>query len=485
MPKVDVEANEIKDELSLCPKLPNMNEFSPGTLGSNNIKWLLSILYPSIGNKDAMIESIITKVPKIAATTNIKQKKNRANNVLIGMSQCGLLKKEQNRITGVFSGLADRIHACSTDKDANNLFAIHLLQECYGLELFDVISIIRGRSEAVALQSIREELRSRGFIVTENEGNISKIRQWLEASSIIDNNWIVDDNALHSLVGATFNTTGKWNGLSRPQRIFLTKLKYLHDINTSWITVRQIKSLCELEYGRNVFPEGHLRKKIIEPLVADEWIEAQSTGSGRGGDSAGVRALPQLLDIKINLPIDTISTVPIELRDKLAKPLNEIFNELKSKDTYIKGVALELLSLRIARDIGLYPVCFRERSSKTQGAEVDIIANGIHLHYSRWLIQCKNTKYVHVSDIAKEVGMAVVLKAHVIVIVSTGKIGSTVRQFADGLAVSSALQAVLIDGELLNNYRKHGADVIIDHLKSGAFRVLKQKETQVLEYNDD
>ena len=97
------------------------------------------------------------------------------------------------------------------------------------------------------------------------------------------------------------------------------------------------------------------------------------------------------MQINIKLPVDVATFIPSELRDKLSKPLSEIFIEMDSKDKYIKGLALELFTLRIARDIGLIPVGFRKRSSKTQGAEVDIIANGVHLHYSRWLIQCNQS----------------------------------------------------------------------------------------------
>lgn len=483
MATIEGEMKRLGKEFVERPKLPNMNEFSPGTLGSNSIKWLLSILQAVDSSKEEMIE-VISEIPKINNTKSIKQRKNRANNVLIGMSQCGLVEKERERITGKLTALATNILNCYSDKDASDLFTLHLLQDCHGLEIFDVISIIRGRNDVLTLQSIREELRSRGFVVTENEGNISKIRQWLEASGVVDSNWNVKDDVLYALIGATYGTTGKWSGLPRAQRIFALKLKLLQEVNTSWIPVRQIKELCELEFGRSIFPEGYLRKKVIEPLTDDGWIEAQGTGSGRGGDSGSVKALPQLMDIKIPLPIYTVSSVPIDLRDKLDMPLDVVFNELKATDTYVKGIALELLSLRIARDIGLFPVCFRERSNKTQGAEVDIIANGVHLHYSRWLIQCKNTKNVHVSDIAKEVGMAVVLKAHVIAIVTTGKIGSTVRQYADGLASASTLQAVLIDGDLLREYKNKGAAAIIDYLSNSAYRVLKLKDSQVFEYDE-
>ena len=41
---------------------------------------------------------------------------------------------------------------------------------------------------------------------------------------------------------------------------------------------------------------------------------------------------------------------------------------------------------------------------KTGGAEVDLIAEAVQLHFSRWLFQCKNSKEVNLAALAKEVG---------------------------------------------------------------------------------
>lgn len=466
-------------------KLPNMNEFSPGVLEDNNIKHLIAFLLPFNGDKEKMKEAIIANYPKIAYTPSAKQRLNRANNVLIGMSQCGLIIKEVSDIPGNLSELAKEILECPSDAEANNRFALHLLNNCYGLELFDVVEVINDRGEEVTLQAIREELRARGFSITENEGNASKIRQWLESTGIVNDHWNVNNKALHVLTGITTSTLSMWKGLSRGQRIFLTQIKKLDPTGSgNWITVRQIKDLCEQEYSRSVFPEGHLRNNIIYPLHTSGWIEARGKGDGRGGDSGAVRALDLLKNVKIPLVIEGISAIPADLRDKLSKPLSEIFEEINSRDTYIKGIALELLTLRIIQDIGLFPVFFRERSAKTQGAEVDVVANGIHLHYSRWLIQCKNTATVHVNDIAKEVGMAVVLKAHVIVLITTGRFSSTVYKYVDGLSTTSTLQAILIDGTLLKVYKAAGPSAVIDYLKNSAYRVLKLKEPQVSDYEN-
>jgi len=486
MPEIESEQSEITLTKVEQPKLPSMNEFSPGQLGSNSIRWLLSLVHSASRDANEIRGKIVSEVSGIAKTPDPTERVKRAGNVLSGMHQCGLLKKKGRSITGELTDIADNILTCETDKEASESFAIHLLQTCYGLELFDVVNVIRSRGESVTKKKINDELRFRGFKVTVNSSDASSIRQWLEVTGIVDNAWNIDKTALHLLIGATDDTTGKWNSLSRNQRIFLESLSNLQQSNlNSWVSVRLIKSLSELEYGQNVYPEDQLRSKVIEPLVTSGWIETQGTGRGRGGDSGDVRALPQLTDIKIKLPVEIVTFIPNELRDKLTKPLPEIFSEMESKDTYIKGLALELFALRITRDIGLLPVGFRKRSSKTQGAEVDIIANGVHLHYSRWLIQCKNTGHIRVDDIAKEVGMAVVLKAHVIAMITTGVITPTVRQYADGLASASALQAVLIDGAVLNKYRSKGPEAIIDHLRDSAYRVLKLKEIQVRDYNED
>jgi hypothetical protein len=465
-------------------KLPNMNEFSPGVLGTNNIKKFISSLTPSEGDKPRMISEISSRYPRIAATPGT-QRANRANNVLIGMSQCGLLEKEGDNVTAKFTRLAHEIIQSGDDLTANKIFSRHLLENAFGLELLDALGMLRARGEDVTLQAIREELRARGFEVTENEGNASKIRQWLEGSGIINENWEVDEGKLREIIGATTSTLAQWHGLSRGKRVFLELLKGQDQAEPNeWFAVRHIKKLSEDIYGRSIFPEGRLRAEVIDPLAAESWLESRGIGKGRGGDSGDVRALPQLRDVTIKLSVDVSAGIPLDLRDKLAVPLEKIFKDLDFPDTHVKGLALELLALRLCRDVGLSPVCFRERSVKTQGAEVDLVANGVHLIYSRWLLQCKNTAQVHVSDIAKEVGMAVVLKAHVIMLVTTGKFGRAVRTYADGLAATSVLQAVLVDGELLKKYRSNGASSVIDWLHANARHVLTLKEPQLFDVEE-
>jgi Restriction endonuclease len=461
-------------------KLPNMNEFSPGVLGPGSLRHVLELVDHAAGDKESAIAEI-EKLGTIRQTTGI-QKRKRAANVLIGMSQCGLVEKAGHKVTATLSPLGKKILACATVNETNSEFAKHLLQNCHGLQLIDVVQTVRMRLEPVDVQNIRDELRVRGYAVTENEGNPSKIRAWLEEAGVIDAEWNVDEAILKSLIGATSSTVGAWGALDRPQRVFLEETKLLDlAAGGEWISVRHIKRICEAKYGRSIFPEGRLREDVIDPLKFAGWIEVGGIGKGRGGDSGNVKAEAQLRDLVISLPIDVLGSMPPDLRSRMSTPLSEILRDLKSADTYKKGLALELLALRLTRDIGLFPVCFRERSNKTQGAEVDLVANGVHLCFSRWLVQCKNAKTVHVDDLAKEVGMAVVLKAHVIVLVTTGNFTKTVTQYANGLASSSALQTVLIDRNVLQRYAASGGSAVIDWCRKTAYDVLALKRSQVLE----
>lgn len=478
-------ANDPSQEaMSAAPaqkKLPNMNEFSPGTLDTSSVREVLKLIEPyqnDYGDVEGMLTALQTR-PKIMKTANPAQRKVRARNVLIGMSQCGLLEKEGGRIAPVLTESAKAMVALS-DKEASDAFSKYLLLEAHGLELLDAVAMIRARGESTDLQAIRDELRSRQFVVTENEGNASKIRQWLEASGLVSDDWKVHDAALTALIGVSSGFLQVWNGLTRAQRVFAKQAKSL-DVSRrgAWLQVRQIKRLCETTHGRNIFPEGKLREKVIAPLVSVGLLEVRGTGDGRGGDSGEACVCDALRNLNIELPAEGMSGIPCDLRDKLSTPLSDIFHDLAHSSTHTRGLALELLALRLVRDIGLFPVCFRERTSKTQEAEVDLIAQGVHLHYSRWLVQCKNTASVEVSDIAKEVGMAVVLKAQVILMVTTGTFRRTVQIYANGLATSSNLQAILIDGALLEQYRSSGAGAVIDALQKAAYHVLALKAPQV------
>lgn len=81
--------------------------------------------------------------------------------------------------------------------------------------------------------------------------------------------------------------------------------------------------------------------------------------------------------------------------------------------------------------------------------------------------------------------MAVLLKAHVVVIVTTGSFSSAVETYAKELSATTVLQAVLVNGELLDDYRKKGAPVLREYFRDRAHQTLAVKRPQVAREVDE
>jgi predicted RecB family endonuclease len=165
----------------------------------------------------------------------------------------------------------------------------------------------------------------------------------------------------------------------------------------------------------------------------------------------------------------------------LDRPLSELEADIASANSYKKGLALEIVAVKLARQIGLEPVAFRLRAKATGGSEVDLIADGIHFHYSRWLIQCKATDAaVRVEAVAREVGMAHLLNAHVIVMLSTGGFTEPASDYAVSIAEKTSLQVVLVGPKIFQQFLREGPNRLIDALHNQAKATLQEKRTQIV-----
>jgi hypothetical protein len=107
------------------------------------------------------------------------------------------------------------------------------------------------------------------------------------------------------------------------------------------------------------------------------------------------------------------------------------------------------------------------------------VAEGAHLHFSRWLFQCKNTKTVSLADLAKEVGMAVMLRAHVIVLVTTGRFAASVEAYGRELMDTQYLQVILIDRSTINAYQRGGSTTLLGYLHETAQATMRLKRAQI------
>lgn len=291
----------------------------------------------------------------------------------------------------------------------------------------------------------------------------------------------IDDAVLSSLTGVTMKAVGEWEAFTVEQQAFVRTLRKLAVVSgEKSVPASDVVDAATLEYGPVFQRPDQLASRVFTPLSNAGWISRTLKSKGRGGKSGTVAATKKLLATDLDLmPDETGGGIPTDLRPHLKKPLTTIHNDLRSRSKHKKGLALELLALRITVDLGLIPVRMRERSASTGGAEVDVIAEGTQLQFARWLIQCKNTKSVHVAALAKEIGLATLLRAHVVVLVTTGAFSSTVEKHAHLVNTTTPLQVVLVPGSVLDDYATDGRRALLAYLRRTAQRTLDMKRPQI------
>lgn len=470
------------------PKLPAPNEFTPGQLGSPDAVFeILAYIQQVEGDRTQVVEWIrgkwfATSAEKRAhdPAARLDQQRKRASNVVTGMQQYGLLEASRDPL--VFTELgSELLGLASQPSEGHRLFTSFLLRERRGMELLQIAVDVRARDGAVTKKQVDDELRARGYQVSTNSSYAGKLRQWLEPSGVVDMYWNVDHQILLELGGVAPGEIRSWRGLTPPQRAVVEVLRVRGLGNRTPI---QSAELLELLRQRGIeFNAGLVGKQIYEPLVAAGFIERTLKEAGRGGKGGTVQLTQRALELDVAL-IDglELGDVPADLQAELNRSTDSILADLGSVDTGIKGVALELLALRVAADVGLMPAEMRLRSAQTGGAEVDLVAEGAHLHFSRWLFQCKNQMApVSLTVLAKEIGMATLLRAQVVVILTTGAFAKSVADYAREAAEATAIQIVLLDGDSLANYRTKGPAGLRAELHQFAVGALRRKRRQLAE----
>jgi len=468
--------------------VPSANEFSPGVVDLGTV---LLICKKYKGDRDRMVEGVRdeyfskhAKKHKGDPVRRAKEQRKLANNVIIGLNSYGLL----NLVTGALTGAGDQLIKITDRNKQNTAFASYILGELNGIEMLQVIRQMHTRSIAINKKSLATELNRNGFTTAQGKKiplsttDHTKLIGWLRKAGVFPvKGYEIVESEFEKLAGISDSTLAEISSLTHEQKSFLRTLKRMSITRGKGpIFTKDVSRVCEIQHGP-VFNKiaDQLAKLVFIPLEKKGWLKRSGMGKGRGGKSGKVVATEMLLNLDEKyLDIREIGNIPPNLVDKLNKPIAEIYSELKSEDKHIKGIALEILAYRLTSDIGLEFLSYRERSANTGGAEVDLICEGVHLHYSRWLIQCKNTKQVSLSALAKEIGMAMLLNANVIVIVTPGRFASSVVEHARALAEKTPLQAVLIDKNTLDKYEIHGLNALLDYFQTTARKTLTLKRAQ-------
>lgn len=443
--------------------LPFGSEFSPSQI---KLHELLTICNKAGGNK-AKIESMILK----KYFNGQKDASTKAMNSRLGL-QAYLLLDDDCNLTEEGRKLFALI---KNKKELYKEFAKHILLNVNGLAFVNALDAVNKSGERITLATMPVQLKPYGINYPRGGKHPSIMRLWLDLAGITNKKWEVDRDVLNGIIGEE-DKTPELSDLNSMQRAFLKAL-----INSGRSDELQsasvIVKLATNTYGIQ-FPDKSLPAMILNPLAEKGLIVATKTTSGRGAKPFMVKLHP---DISPEVIIPTLAQLKKRLDPKLyqllKKPLKDILVELKSKNTHISGLALEALAFKLMQILDMKYMFTRLRGEQTGGAEVDLVFESDRLVYSRWQIQCKNTKHVSLDPVAKEVGLTHSLKSNVIVVVTTGTFSSEAIKYSNTVMKDSNLAIVLLDGSDIKKVSQ-SPEKIIDIFNKTASRTMVLKRIE-------
>jgi site-specific DNA-methyltransferase (cytosine-N4-specific) len=261
--------------------------------------------------------------------------------------------------------------------------------------------------------------------------------------------------------------------LNTAQRAFLRALARIAEPDP--LVANKVADLASALYAAE-YNHKELPKSVLFPLRDLGYIEIAKSTTGRGAKpyevSRTARFRQEISEPILAVAAEKASLVPKELFEQ---PLSQILADLKSDDKHVKGRALELLAIYLARLIDLEFKGWRIRSADTGGAEVDAIVEGARLIFSRWQVQAKNTASVRLEDVAREVGLALTfIYSNVVMVVTTGDFTKDTYHYADHVMKTSSLNVILLNGSELERISQDPTD-IVSVLNSKAERVMRLK----------
>ena len=438
--------------------LPNSSQFSPV---QTPLPRLLELIKENQPGRQAASQAILREFfPDRAAQTAWDWK--LADNTIIAMSQYGLVNKPREdqthvSLTELGETLADLArqgqHGALYDQ-----FVRHILLNRRGLEVVACIEDVITGGQQPTKAILVKELGRRGIYHPPNGTHLNGMRQWFESAGLVaKDQWAIDARRLGEILGADSATLEAFASLTQEQRDFAKSFARLN-VDEAWSN--EVADYATGLFGTE-FPEGGLPQSVLFALRDVGLIECEKTTAGRGAKPYRVRPTEKLRNEIIEPILNTIEqSVGVQYRNLIRMRYQDILTGLASLSTHEKGIALEALAFYLARLLDLKFVQWRLRSSKTGGGEVDVVMEGTRLVFSRWQIQCKNASQASLDDIAKEVGLAQVIKSNVIFIVTTGRIGPVARQFAEQVMRETNLYVATLDGAQLKQLRDSPAQIV-------------------------
>lgn len=455
-----------KEEL----KIPYTQQFSPDQTPFDK---LLNVLD---GSKDS--EKNLKKLIATAFFNDKTDPEKLAGNTIISLKTYNIINRE-NKLTEFGNQLVEKKN--EIDK-AYEIFAKHIIINMHGIEVIETLREMQKAGLSIQLKTLPDELRSRGFIVSDNSSDLSGLLGWLRKAGILEK-YNVNENIYEIIAGIKIKTIESLKFLTHEQIAFLRALVAMNIID--WTPYNNV---CD--YAENLFA-GEVRynwksimSDVLKPLQNFDFIEIRKKEKkdikipeGRGGKTADIKPKGKFFKEIYDPILEALysSAGYKEVRDIRSKSLSDILKDARQTiDINKKGLALELLAIRLCQMLDLEFVKWRETDENvTAGGEVDAMLHSSRLIYSRWQVQCKATS-ITLEAIAKEVGMNAVTLANVILVVGTGNATDSALKYRNRIVSSSNLNIIILEGKHLDKII-HNKMALIEILNAQAIDAMKTR----------
>lgn len=462
-------------------RLPSFNDFSPGIIG--DVRRPLELL-------DQFAPDIAAVVAEWDRAFFASAGNRRAStNIPATLTSLGLMIRSPLGLTEA----GRKVLTAPNPTEAARQLVRHVVDTRNGMAVIDAVRSLNTRGETLNKESLKRELEVIGIEGLSNATtDHTTLLNWMLEAGLFTregrSNPLPDDAIMKAALGISAAERSGFAELPLAQQIFLQVLRRVAEGNGgAELPAKQVIDEC-LRDHRPRFDEDQIRAKVIKPLADGGWIEVPgtTTSSGRGGKSGPIKPSAKLMGIAVDVILpDFNQIIPADLRAKIDLPRSEVRRLLESSETHEKGLGLELLALKMILDIGLEPRAFRLRSRDTAHAEVDLTAEGKNLLFSRWNFQCKCiTGKVSLGDVAKEVGLAIYSKAHVVAVVTTSDFSRDAIAYAREITATTHLQFLFVTGAVVGRYLDKGPVALLDHVAANAASVMLQKRGQPIAPED-
>jgi hypothetical protein len=425
--------------------IPVGTQFSPNLL---DLKEFISAVVRYSGDSVAM--QIAIWGPPVHLTKNAVPSSSRRSQLpLEAAVQYGLIKPRSYEATD----LSRRLNSVPKE-DLHDKFAVHILRNLGGLRVVEGAQQMQSDLDA-GLSSIRitgdslaQFLSDQGFRVTVHNTAINSIRMWLAKAGVFsDHGWGVDADKKQELLGLDDAQSVALAGLSPSQIEFVLALCKIEP--SGWYSAADVRDLAEstagVKFGRASLP------KEIAPIEDAGFIEVDRGGTQRGKPALVRTTMTFKKEVLEPFLKTTIKHLDPVMTKYYTRRSEDIFKDLGSTDTYVKGEALEAFAIHIMRLLGLRLVGWRKRSLDTAGqTEVDVLMSGMFGGLPALLqVQCKNTpsSNVDLEDIAKEVGIAQLTKATHLLFIANASVPKDAKIYADAISVQTSLPVIVLDND--------------------------------------